>query len=36
VAGMPAEILINTGERTLVQYLVKPLTDSFKRSFIED
>ena len=36
VPGMPAEILINTGERTLVQYLVKPLTDSFKRSFIED
>lgn len=36
VPGMPAEILINTGERTLVQYLVKPLTDSFKRAFIED
>jgi epimerase transport system membrane fusion protein len=33
---MPAEVLINTGARTLVQYLMKPLTDSFKRSFIED
>jgi epimerase transport system membrane fusion protein len=36
VPGMPAEVLINTGARTLVQYLMKPLTDTFKRSFIED
>ncbi len=36
VPGMPAEVLINTGERTLVQYLAKPLTDTFKRSFTED
>jgi membrane fusion protein, epimerase transport system len=36
VPGMPAEVLINTGERTLVQYLVQPLTDTFKRAFIED
>jgi epimerase transport system membrane fusion protein len=36
VPGMPAEVLINTGARTLVQYVMKPLTDTFKRSFIED
>ena len=36
VPGMPAEVLINTGARTLVQYLMKPLTDTFKRSLIED
>src|SRR5262245_11148788 len=36
VPGMPAEVLIHTGERTLVQYLAKPLTDTFKRAFIED
>lgn len=36
VPGMPAEVLINTGERTLVQYLAKPLTDTVKRSLIED
>jgi len=36
VPGMPAEVLINTGERTLVQYLVRPLTDTFRRAFIED
>lgn len=36
VPGMPTEVLIQTGARTLVQYLMKPLTDTFKRSFIED
>ncbi len=36
VPGMPTEVLINTGARTLVQYLMKPLTDTVKRSFIED
>lgn len=36
VPGMPAEVLIQTGARTLVQYVMKPLTDSFKRSLIED
>ncbi|NJD08157.1 MAG: HlyD family type I secretion periplasmic adaptor subunit [Methylococcaceae bacterium] len=36
VPGMPAEVLINTGERTLLQYLSRPLTDTFARSFIED
>lgn len=34
--GMPAEVLINTGKRTLFQYLADPLKDSFARSFIED
>jgi epimerase transport system membrane fusion protein len=36
VAGMPAEIFIRTGERTLVQYLLDPLVDTVARSFIED
>ncbi len=34
--GMPAEVLISTGERTLLQYLAKPVTDAFIRSFLED
>jgi epimerase transport system membrane fusion protein len=34
--GMPAEVLVNTGKRTLFQYLADPLSDSFSRSFIED
>jgi membrane fusion protein, epimerase transport system len=36
VPGMPAEVLIQTGSQTLVQYLMKPLTDTFKRSLIEE
>ena len=36
VPGMPAEVLINTGERTLFQYLVDPLKNAFARSLIED
>jgi len=34
--GMPAEVLINTGERTMLQYLMQPATDAFARSMIED
>ncbi|MEM9750785.1 MAG: HlyD family type I secretion periplasmic adaptor subunit, partial [Pseudomonadota bacterium] len=33
--GMPAEVLIVTGERTLLQYLTEPLTASLRRSFRE-
>lgn len=36
VPGMPAEVLINTGERTLLEYLVQPATDALARSLIED
>jgi HlyD family secretion protein/epimerase transport system membrane fusion protein len=35
VAGMPAEVLIVTGEQTLVQYLIKPFTDAMRRSLRE-
>jgi epimerase transport system membrane fusion protein len=34
--GMPAEVLINTGKRTLFQYLADPLSDSFSHALIED
>ncbi|MGY6215851.1 HlyD family type I secretion periplasmic adaptor subunit [Methylolobus aquaticus] len=34
--GMPAEVLINTGERTLMEYLIDPIRDTFARSLIED
>jgi epimerase transport system membrane fusion protein len=34
--GMPAEVLIKTGDRTLFQYLTKPFRNMFARSFIED
>ena len=36
VAGMPAEVLINTGERTLFEYLAQPATNAFARSMTED
>jgi len=34
--GMPAEVLIATGSRTLLQYLFKPFSNAMARSFIED
>ena len=34
--GMPAEVVISTGERTLFQYLTKPVRDAFARSFLEE
>lgn len=36
VPGMPAEVYINTGSRTLIQYLFKPLSNAVARSFNED
>lgn len=33
--GMPAEIMIQTAERTFLSYLVKPITDSMSRAFTE-
>ncbi len=34
--GMPAEVLINTGERTAFEYLMQPITQAFARAFTED
>jgi len=34
--GMPAEILIETSERTFFAYLVKPIRDSMSRAFMEN
>ena len=36
VPGMPAEVFINTGARTFLQYVFKPFTTALRRSFIED
>ncbi len=36
VPGMPVEVLINTGSRTLFQYLTQPVRNAFARSLIED
>ena len=36
VPGMPAEVLIKTGDRTMLGYLLSPLNRMFSRSFTED
>jgi hypothetical protein len=33
---MPVSVMVLTGERTLLDYLVQPLFDSFTRAFRED
>lgn len=35
-AGMPVEVIIKTGERTFLSYMVKPISDRFARSFKEN
>ena len=36
VAGMPVEVFIQTGERTPLNYLVKPIADYFNRALREE
>lgn len=35
-AGMPVEVVITTGERTVVNYLTSPLMDAVRKSMIEE
>lgn len=35
VPGMPADVLIQTSERTFFEYITKPITDSMSRAFKE-
>lgn len=35
-AGMPVDSFISTGDRTFVEYLVRPLMDSFEKAFREE
>ena len=34
--GMPVDVSIVTGERTLLAYMVQPLVDSFAHAFREE
>lgn len=36
VAGMPAEVMILTGERTFMDLMFRPLSSSLRRSFRDD
>jgi HlyD family secretion protein len=35
VSGMPAEVFLQTGSRTMMSYLLKPIADQLQRSFSE-
>jgi len=35
VPGMPAEVFVQTGERSALSYLLKPLDDQISRAFRE-
>jgi HlyD family secretion protein len=35
VPGMPAEVFMQTGSRTMVSYLFKPIADQMRRAFVE-
>jgi HlyD family secretion protein len=35
VPGMPAEVFMQTGSRTMMSYLMKPITDQMRRAFVE-
>ena len=34
--GMPVEVLIRTGERSVLSYLAKPMADFFERALREE
>ena len=36
IPGMPAEVFIKTGEKTLFEYLAQPATNAFRRALTED
>jgi len=35
-AGLPVEAYISTDERTFLEYLVRPIRDSFAKAFREE
>lgn len=35
VSGMPTELFLQTGSRTMMSYLLKPITDQLQRTFSE-
>ncbi len=35
VPGMPAEVFMQTGSRTMMSYLLKPIVDQMRRAFVE-
>jgi HlyD family secretion protein len=35
VSGMPAEVFMQIGSRTMISYLLKPVTDQLHRAFVK-
>jgi HlyD family secretion protein len=35
IPGMPVEVFVQTGSRTMLSYMLKPLTDQLTRTFRE-
>ena len=35
VSGMPADVFLETGSRTMLSYLLKPMQDQLQRTFNE-
>jgi HlyD family secretion protein len=35
VPGMPAEVFMQTGSRTMMSYLLKPIAEQMNRAFVE-
>jgi len=35
VPGMPAEVFMQTGSRTMVSYIFKPIAEQMRRAFVE-
>ncbi|HEU0148212.1 MAG TPA: HlyD family type I secretion periplasmic adaptor subunit, partial [Bradyrhizobium sp.] len=36
IPGMQAEVFVQTGKRTMMSYLMKPITDQLHRAFVEE
>ena len=36
IPGMQAEVFMQTGKRTMMSYLIKPITDQLRRAFVEE
>jgi HlyD family secretion protein len=35
IPGMPAEVFMQTGSRSMMSYLFKPIADQMRRAFVE-
>ena len=36
IPGMQAEVFVQTGKRTMLSYLMKPIMEQWRRAFVEE